>query len=98
MAHLFDQITSVQKFLSVRPLGLISDIDGTISSTAPTPAQAQVSPLRCHYPSLLVRDLELVVAKKWLRVLLQAHARLSVPARGEEGPCLSGLISSVKSS
>jgi len=60
MARLFDQITSIQKFLSVRPLGLISDIDGTISSTAPTPAQAQVSPLCRHYLSLLAQDLELV--------------------------------------
>jgi trehalose 6-phosphate phosphatase len=44
------------------PFGLITDVDGTISPTAPTPQQASVSSLCHHYLSLLCNQLALVAA------------------------------------
>ena len=44
------------------PFGLITDVDGTISPTAPTPKQAKVSPLCRQYLSLLCNHLALVAA------------------------------------
>jgi trehalose 6-phosphate phosphatase len=44
------------------PFGLITDIDGTISKTAPTPRQAEVSPQCRHYLSALYHQLALVAA------------------------------------
>ncbi len=40
----------------------MTDVDGTISQTVPTPQQAQVSPLCRHYLSILCRHLALVAA------------------------------------
>lgn len=60
MPRLFDHLDSIQKFLSISPLGLFTDIDGTISWTAPTPAQAQVSPICRYYLPLLTKTLALV--------------------------------------
>lgn len=60
MARLFENLDSVLKLLAISPLGLITDVDGTISRVAPTPAEAVVSPV-CHfYLSLLPQKLSLV--------------------------------------
>jgi len=58
--YLFDHLDSVQELLSDTCLGLITDIDGTISRTAPTPAQAEVSPLCRNYLFQLAKHLPLV--------------------------------------
>lgn len=60
MPPLFDHLDFLESFLSLSPLGLITDIDGTISRTAPTPAEAQVSPICRHYLALLSKHLKLV--------------------------------------
>jgi len=60
MPLLFDHLDYVKGFVSLSPLGLITDIDGTISPTAPTPADAQVSPMCLQYLSLLSARLKLV--------------------------------------
>ena len=44
------------------PSALITDVDGTISQTAPTPEEAGVSPECRHYLSLLCQRLSLVAA------------------------------------
>ena len=44
------------------PFGLITDVDGTISQTVPTPQQARVSPLCRKYLSALCNKLALVAA------------------------------------
>ena len=56
-SNLFD---CVQEMLHHPPSGLITDIDGTISRIAPTPAQAQISPICRHYLALLSQRLGLV--------------------------------------
>ncbi|MHB1415567.1 MAG: trehalose-phosphatase [Chloroflexota bacterium] len=48
--------------LSRRPAGLITDIDGTISPIAPTPAEAVVTPLCRRFLSELCARLDLVAA------------------------------------
>jgi len=58
LAHL-DSITEV---LRKSPFGLITDVDGTISSTAPTPQQAMVSPLCRRYLARLCQQIALVAA------------------------------------
>lgn len=60
MPPLFDHLDYIKGFLSLSPLGLITDIDGTISWTASTPAEAQVSPICHHYLALLSKHLKLV--------------------------------------
>ncbi|MFC2009363.1 trehalose-phosphatase [Chloroflexota bacterium] len=60
MPPLFDHLDSIQDFVSLSPLGLITDIDGTISRTASTPAEAQVSPICLRHLSLLSNRLKLV--------------------------------------
>ena len=52
----------IERLLRRSPFGLITDVDGTISETAPTPQQAEVSPLCHHYLSLLSQHLALVAA------------------------------------
>ncbi len=52
----------IEEVLRQSPFGLITDVDGTISQTAPTPQQASVSPLCRHYLSLLCNHLALVAA------------------------------------
>lgn len=62
MLYAFDHLDSFQRILKRRPLGLITDFDGTISETAPAPEQAKVSRL-CHdYLSILSEQLALVAA------------------------------------
>ena len=58
----FNHLDSIEEALGLSPFGLITDVDGTISPTAPTPPQARVSPLCRHYLSLLGQHLALVAA------------------------------------
>ena len=62
MSYLFNHLDSIKKALRRPPFGLITDVDGTISETAPTPQEAEVSPLCHQYLSLLCRHLALVAA------------------------------------
>jgi|Deesub1362A_J573_1020465.scaffolds.fasta_scaffold00231_10 trehalose 6-phosphate phosphatase len=89
MPHLFDHLDSVQRFLSLPPLGLISDIDGTISRTAPTPAQAQVSPVCQHHLALLAKRLKLVALVSGrpvvqMRQMLESEAIVYIGNHGFE--------------
>jgi trehalose 6-phosphate phosphatase len=60
MRHLFDHLDELQQVLALRPFGLVTDVDGTISSIAPLPAEAVVSPICRHNLSALVDRLDLV--------------------------------------
>jgi trehalose 6-phosphate phosphatase len=60
--YVFEHLDLIEKLLRQSPFGLIVDVDGTISETAPTPQQASVSPLCRHYLSLLCPHLALVAA------------------------------------
>jgi len=60
--YVFEHLDLIEEVLRQSPLGLITDVDGTISPTAPTPQQASVSPLCYHYLSLLCSHLALVAA------------------------------------
>ena len=62
MPRLFDHLDFVESFLALSPLGLITDIDGTISRPAPTPSEAQVSPICRNYLALLSKQIKLVAA------------------------------------
>ena len=62
MSYAFDHLDLIEKALKRSPLGLITDVDGTISHTAPTPQQARVSPLCHYYLSNLCQHLALVAA------------------------------------
>ena len=54
MPYLFDHLDSVRELLALSPLGLITDVDGTISEIAPSPGEARVSQV-CRLLSLGVR-------------------------------------------
>jgi len=60
MPYVFDHLDSVREAIKLLPFGLITDIDGTISPTAPTPQQAGVTPLCQQYLSALCNHLALV--------------------------------------
>ncbi|MFC1925757.1 trehalose-phosphatase [Chloroflexota bacterium] len=60
MPPLFEYLDSIESLLTLSPLGLMTDIDGTISFTAPTPAEAQVTPVCRRSLELLSGHLELV--------------------------------------
>ena len=62
MPYVFDHLDVIKEALRRSPFGFITDIDGTISQTAPTPQQAEVSPLCRHYLSALCNYLALVAA------------------------------------
>jgi len=62
VSYAFNHLELIGTALRRTPLGLITDVDGTISPTAPTPQQASVSPLCHHYLSLLCNQLALVAA------------------------------------
>jgi len=62
MPYAFNHLDLIEELLKRSPLGLITDVDGTISPTAPTPQQAQVSPLCHHYLAILCHQLALVAA------------------------------------
>jgi len=60
--YVFDHLDLIEEALRSSPFGLITDVDGTISPTAPTPQQAKVSSLCHHYLSILCSRLALVAA------------------------------------
>jgi trehalose 6-phosphate phosphatase len=60
MEYLFDHLSEVKELLKLRPFGLVTDVDGTISWIAPTPDEAVVSPMCRRYLTALVDKLELV--------------------------------------
>ena len=62
MSYAFNHLKPIQEILERVPFGLITDVDGTISKTAPTPQQARVSPLCRHYLLKLSSHLALVAA------------------------------------
>ena len=62
MLYAFDHLDLIGEALRHFPFGLITDFDGTISRTAPTPQQAKVSPLCHYYLSRLCNQLALVAA------------------------------------
>ncbi len=62
MSYAFNHLKPIQEILERVPFGLITDVDGTISKTAPTPQQARVSPLCQHYLLKLSGHLALVAA------------------------------------
>ena len=62
MSSVFRHLDLIQEVLNQSPFGLITDVDGTISPTAPTPQQARVSPVCRHYLAKLCHQLALVAA------------------------------------
>lgn len=62
MSYVFNHLKHIQEILERVPFGLITDVDGTISKTAPTPQQARVSALCQHYLLKLSGHLALVAA------------------------------------
>ena len=60
MPYAFDRLALIREALGRSPLGLITDVDGTISEIAPTPREARVSPLCRRYLTFLCRHLALV--------------------------------------
>jgi len=62
MSYLFNHLDLIEEALRRSPFGLITDVDGTISETAPTPQEAMVSPVCRQYLSALCSQLALVAA------------------------------------
>ena len=62
MPYVFEHLDLIKETVRQSPFGLITDIDGTISQSAPTPQQAEVSPLCRQYLSALCNHLALVAA------------------------------------
>jgi len=58
--YIFEHLDSIRGAIKRSPFGLITDIDGTISQTAPTPQEAKVSPLCRRYLAALCKQLALV--------------------------------------
>ncbi len=62
MSSVFRHLDLIQEVLNRSPFGLITDVDGTISPTTPTPQQARISPVCRHYLAQLSNKLALVAA------------------------------------
>jgi len=62
MPYLFDHLDVIAELVKHPPMGLITDVDGTISPTAPSPQEARLSPLCREQLALLVKCLSLVAA------------------------------------
>ena len=62
MRYAFEHLSLIQEALKRSPLGLITDVDGTISEIAPTPQAARVSPSCRRYLKALLSQLALVAA------------------------------------
>ncbi|MBN1862740.1 MAG: trehalose-phosphatase [Dehalococcoidales bacterium] len=60
MPYAFERLALIEGVIARSPLGLITDVDGTISEIVPTPREARVSPLCRRYLTLLCRQLALV--------------------------------------
>lgn len=77
MSRVFDHLDQIGEALQPSPFGLITDVDGTISPTAPTPQAAVVSPLCRRYLSRLTRQLSLVAALSG-RPVIQVRDMLNI--------------------
>jgi len=77
MPYLFEHLDSVREVLALSPLGLITDIDGTISEIAPSPEEARVSVVCRNSLVALTTQLELVAAISG-RPVQQARAMVGV--------------------
>ena len=62
MPYLFDHLDSIIELLGLSPLGLITDVDGTIIEIAPSPGKARVSLMCRESLTVLTERLELVAA------------------------------------
>ncbi|MEE8583147.1 MAG: trehalose-phosphatase [Dehalococcoidales bacterium] len=62
MASVFNDLETIKRALERPRFGLMTDVDGTISPTAPTPAQAAVSPANRRYLARLTPRLALAAA------------------------------------
>ena len=62
MASVFNDLKTIKRALERPRFGLMTDVDGTISPTAPTPAQAAVSPANRRYLARLTPRLALAAA------------------------------------
>ena len=62
MPHLFDRLDVVSETLDMAPVGLFTDVDGTISEIAPAPAEAVVSAVCRESLIFLAGKLALVAA------------------------------------
>ncbi|MFH1487144.1 MAG: trehalose-phosphatase [Chloroflexota bacterium] len=58
--NVFHHLNAVEELLGLIPFGLLTDIDGTVSEIAPSPAEARVSPVCRSALERLVGELELV--------------------------------------
>ena len=77
MAYLFDNLDAIAGLLSRAPFGLITDVDGTISEIASTPAEAVIHPECKSQLSRLVGRLPLVAAISG-RPVLEAREMVGV--------------------
>ncbi len=96
MSYLFDHLEQVRELLILSPFGLFTDLDGTISETASTPRQAQVSPTCRERLKQLVQHLPLVAVVSG-RPIVEAREMMGVEGLvyiGKHGLelCLSGDI------
>jgi len=62
MPYLLDHFDAVKELLALHPFGLFTDVDGTISEIAPSPAEARVSPVCRGSLTALAKHLDLVAA------------------------------------
>jgi trehalose 6-phosphate phosphatase len=62
MPYLFDNLEAIGGMLALSPFGIITDVDGTISEIAPSPAEAGVHPECKAQLARLVERLPLVAA------------------------------------
>lgn len=60
--NIFHHLDAVEELLAFTRFGLLTDVDGTISEIAPSPAEAEVSPLCQRALERLVDKLDLVAA------------------------------------
>ncbi|MCD6452776.1 MAG: trehalose-phosphatase [Dehalococcoidales bacterium] len=62
MRYIFDHLNLIRETLLRSPVGLITDVDGTISRIAPTPQQARISSSCRYYLIRLSHQLAVVAA------------------------------------
>ena len=62
MPYLFDHYNSIRELLSIKPLGLFTDFDGTISEIVSSPEEAQISSVCRDCLAVLTKRIALVGA------------------------------------
>jgi len=77
MPYVFDHLDAVGEVLALSPFGLITDVDGTISEIAPSPNEAQISPVCREQLAILTERLELVAAISG-RPVLEANEMIGI--------------------